>query len=332
MLHRAVRARERKRLRSSSRAAALLPLLCTAVMAQVDLKSEKDRVAITIDGQPFTNLYLGPSFAKPFLWPLRSVAGVIVTRRWPIEEIATDSHDHPHHRGLWIGYGDINGINFWESEPESKVSPENPSKKGTVRLKKLDEAKSGSKAGHITATFSWQDPEGKEVLEEQRTFTFYRDADIRRIDVDTQLEAKVGARFADTKEGFFAIRVADSLAGKNGGILTNSEGAQTEKDVWGKRADWVDYVGTADNQKVGILIMDDARNFRHPPHWHARDYGLFAVNPFGERAFDPKAGQGGTLLTAGHSLRFRYRVIIHSGDVSKKTIAAWYAGYRLQSK
>jgi hypothetical protein len=304
------------------------------VSAQVRLTSvNNDRVSIEIDGEPFSEFYLGSAYAKPFLAPLRSASGLIVTRRFPMEQVESESRDHPHHKGLWIGYGDVNGINFWEVEPLSKPSGTNPTAKGKIRLIKIDELKSGKKSGSIAASFAWLSPNEKEVLEEQRTMTFYDDEMLRRIDVDATFTAKTTATFADTKEGFFAIRVADSMAGKKDGILTNSEGAHTEKDVWGKHADWVDYVGSVEGQKVGILILDDPHNPNHPPRWHARDYGLFAVNPFGVKDFDPgSTGKGGYRLPAGESLRFRYRVIIHAGDTNKKDIARWYTEYSRSTK
>ena len=87
-------------------------------------------------------------------------------------------------------------------------------------------------------------------------------------------------------------------------------------------------MGTVEGQKVGILILDNPANPNHPPRWHARDYGLFAANPFGVIDFDPKSSvKGGFHLDAGQAATFRYRVIIHAGDVSKKEIAHWYAAY-----
>jgi hypothetical protein len=171
------------------------------------------------------------------------------------------------------------------------------------------------------------------MIEERRVMTFYSDPALRSIDVDTTLTAKQNVVFGDTKEGFFAIRLADPLIEKNGGVMTNSEGAQTEKNVWGKRANWVDYDGMLDNQKVGIVIFDNPQNFNHPPRWHSRAYGLFAVNPFGVKDFDPNSSEkGGHSLNAGDSLRFRYRVIIHPGDVPKKKIADWYSEYAKKGK
>jgi hypothetical protein len=76
------------------------------------------------------------------------------------------------------------------------------------------------------------------------------------------------------------------------------------------------------------VVFDNPANYSHPPRWHARDYGLFAVNPFGLKDFEPNTGaSGGHALAAGRSMRFRYRVIVHAGDVPKKKIADWYAVY-----
>ena len=297
--------------------------------AQVEFKNvDGDHISVTINGQPFTDFEIGKAYPKPFLAPLRAANGLIVTRRFPQEMVEGESRDHPHHRGLWIGYGDVNGVNFWENEPASKTSPENPALKGLLTLKSLGELKAGNKSGTIEAVFEWAAPGQGSLLEEDRTMTFYADRDVRIFDVDDAFTAKAAVKFADTKEGFFAIRLADSMAGKNGGIMTNSEGAQTEKNVWGKKADWVDYAGTVDGQKVGIVIFNNPKNGDEPPRWHSRDYGLFAVNPFGLREFDPKAeAQGGRALKAGETMRFRYRVIIHPGDFPEKKIADLYKGY-----
>lgn len=157
---------------------------------------------------------------------------------------------------------------------------------------------------------------------------FYADPEIRKLDVDSTLTAVKLAKFADTKEGFFAIRVADSMREQNGGMIRDSNGAQREKNVWGKRADWADYEGMVEGQKVGIAIFDYPQNYNHPPRWHARAYGLFAVNPFGVKDFErTSTASGGYSMQPGQSLRFRYRVIIYSGAEPASKIAAWYADY-----
>jgi hypothetical protein len=159
--------------------------------------------------------------------------------------------------------------------------------------------------------FSWRDPAGKEMLTEARLMEFHGSATSRMIDFTIDLTAKRDLHFDDTKEGFFAIRVADSMRETVGGQLLNSHGDTGEKDVWGKRADWAEYSGNVDGKPVAILIFDHPSSYNHPPRWHARAYGLFAVNPFGVKDFDPKSTEvGGTSLKSGEKLKFRYRVLI----------------------
>jgi hypothetical protein len=301
--------------------------------AQVEMRqADSDHITITINGQPFSDFYFGANYPKPFLAPLRTAHGLIVTRRYPMENVEGESRDHQHHRGLFIGYGEINGLNFWENEFKYQSNaPKNfdPAKNGKIVLRKLDEVKGGKKSGTIKATFDWVGPDGAPILEEKRTMAFYANPEDQRVlDFDFTLTAKKTAQFADTKEGFFAIRIADSMTEKNGGLMTNSEGAETEKNVWGKRANWVDYDGTVAGQRVGIVIFDHPGNYNHPERWHSRAYGLFAVNPFGLKDFDPKSkDKGDCTLKAGDTLRFRYQVMIHPGDVPKKKLDELYAEY-----
>ena len=303
-----------------------------SALAQVELRGETDHVTITINGQPFSTFYFGTNYPKPFLAPLRTANGLIVTRRYPMENVEGESRDHQHHRGLFIGYGEINGLNFWENEFKyGSDAPKNfdAARNGRMILGKLRLEKPGKGSGVIKATFNWVGPDGAPILEEYRAMTFYAGPEDQRIfDVDFTLTAKIAAQFADTKEGFFAIRIADSMTEKNSGRMINSEGAETEKNVWGKRAKWVDYSGTVQGQKVGIAIFEYPQNYNYPERWHSRAYGLFAVNPFGLKDFDPKAEEkGGYTLRAGDVLRFRYRVMIHSGDMPKEKLDELYSEY-----
>ena len=110
--------------------------------------------------------------------------------------------------------------------------------------------------------------------------------------------------------------------------MLNSEGKTGEKEIWGKRADWVDYSGTVAGEALGIAIFDNPGNIKHPTYWHAREYGLFAVNPFGEHDFynDPTR-DGSVTIQAGESLTLRYRGLIHQGDASEAKIANKYEDY-----
>jgi hypothetical protein len=141
-------------------------------------------------------------------------------------------------------------------------------------------------------------------------------------------------KFGDTKEGTFAIRVVKALEEKTPkceactGVMRNSEGATGEKQIWGKRATWVDYSGTVEGEALGMAIFDHPKNPKHPAYWHARGYGLFAVNQFGEHDYyNDKTRDGSLTLPPGASATFRYRVWIHSGDAEAARVAQKYTDW-----
>ncbi len=97
--------------------------------------------------------------------------------------------------------------------------------------------------------------------------------------------------------------------------------------IWGKRAKWVDYWGTIEGQTVGIAFFDNPQNLRYPTYWHARDYGLYAANPFGLSEFVGRGEDGSYTVPAGGALRLRYRLVFHTGDVTQAKIAELYQEY-----
>ena len=80
--------------------------------------------------------------------------------------------------------------------------------------------------------------------------------------------------------------------------------------IWGKRSNWVDYTADLDGEKLGVAMFDHPQSARNPTYWHARDYGLFALNPFGRKAFDPKLEESLWKIPAGQKVNFRWGVVI----------------------
>lgn len=282
------------------------------------------QIAVEIDGKPFTTFYFGKDIAKPYLAPLRAASGISVTRGYPMEMIEGESRDHPHHKGLYFGHGDVNKVTFWDNEPANT----NPRRGRIVPVGPID-AKAMADTGAIIAHFNWLDPDGNPILREDRTMTFYSGTGKERImDLDFTLHAIQKAVFGDTKEGTFAIRLADALSEKRGGKMTNAQGAETMKAVWGKPSPWVDYSGEIKGTKLGVAIFDNPQNPRYPATWHSRDYGLFAANIFGQHDFKNPAVPDGTLvLDPGNDLRFRYRVVIHPGGTDREQLQKEYKKY-----
>ena len=296
-------------------------LFALPLAAQVKITQGTDRITVDIDGKPFTDFFIGADNAKPYMAPLRAATGKIVTRGYPMETIEGESKDHPHHRGLWFTHGDVNKVDFWANEKSQKGAVGGG--KGFVVTKKVADIKSGKKSGSLSVNFDWNDEKGKKLLTEARTVTFYSSPTQRVMDFDINMTAVEAVSFGDTKEGTFAIRLATNLQENKSGKMTNAEGKQGEKQVWGKRSPWVDYAGNIDGEAVGIAILDHPTNPRFPTYWHSRSYGLFAANIFGVRDFEnDKSKDGKFEMTPGQTARFRYRVIIHAGDNASADIAA----------
>ena len=310
-----------------------VPLLCLAVLsapafaaegdAMIELaKRAGDRVLVTVDGEPFTEYRPGGEADGgghlPYLYPVYGPGGQALTRNWPMAEAEGEERDHPHHRSLWFAHGAVGladggkRYDIWNGRDGSAIVHQ-----------EILTVKSG-KSGVLRTANSWVDPDGDEMLREERTMTFRAGAldtgqAWRTIDFDVRLRA--GDRdivLGDTKEGTMAIRVAATLRHQGeraAGSMRNSEGVEGV-DVWGKRAAWVHYTGPVDGKPVGIAILDHPENFRHPTWWHARAYGLFAANPFGVHSFEKaEKGTGDWTIAAGEELRLRYRLLFHDGEV-----------------
>ena len=296
----------------------LLLSFSAALFAQV--KMSPDAINIQIDGKPFTTFHYGIEAAKPFLAPLRSASGKIVTRRFPMELVQGESRDHLHHRGLWFTYDDINGVKYWENDP-SYTTKQN---KGRVVVKKA-EWKEGERSGTLDAVMEWQDGAGKTQLIENRRTVFHTDPKLRIMDFHITLTAAIDVTIGDTKEGAFAIRLAEEFTERRGGKITNADGLETMKNIWGKRSNWVNYAAEVEGEKLGVAILDHPGNPGFPTRWHARDYGLFSLNPFGQQAFDATQKENIIKLAAGQKLHFVWRVVIHPGDTSVEDLYKTFA-------
>lgn len=305
----------------------------------VELKRDRNRIAVSIGGKAFGVYYFGPEAPKPYFYPLCSARGTIVTRGYPmVKDIPGESHDHPHHRALYYAHGNINGIDFWSEARDSRATQtargryyatEKELPKGRTVFKKLDEAEGGKDSGSLRAEFDLVGPDGKPIGSEIQACRFSGDDSTRVIDCEftTLADRRIAVKFEDTKEGTFAIRLVKALEEPTGHMLS-STGGSGEKAIWGKRADWVDYSGDVSGEKLGIAIFDNPQNPKHPTYWHARGYGLFAVNPFGEHDFyNDETRDGSMTIAPGGSLTFRYRVFIHEGDAAEAKVAEAYRSY-----
>jgi len=311
-----------------------LPAVVTTLSSGwVDVKQGKKQVDVTIGAKAFTSYVFEygkagtNQFHRPYLWPVYGPGQLTMTRPYPMqfENLPKNVQtDHPHHTSIWIAHGDINKVDNWSIGPKA----------GWQIHKDFPLLASGPVVGIIRETLDWTDAAKKPNLAETRTIRVYSLPDTgRMIDFELTFEAKYGkATFGDTKEGGpLAVRMRTELqADKKGdnGILVNSQGQQGEA-AWGQKAKWVDNSGLVEGKRYGFAMLDAPENLRHPETWHARTYGLCAVNPFGLHDFPGGKGgpSGDWTIEAGKSATLRYRIYFHTGDAKEAGVEARWTDY-----
>ena len=303
---------------------------------KVENHPETKMVDITIGNTLFTAYRYADTLEKPFLFPVVAADGITVTRGFPIAPREGEGIDHPHHTGFWFNYGNVNGIDFWGNS--KWLPPAEKAKCGVIRLKNIEKSESLPDKGILVVNQEWAGPDGSVPLTEHVTYVFSGGKDYRIIDHITTLTAQVPeVTFSDTKEGAFAIRVARFLEfpsnepkvfvdakgqvtkipvmnneGVNGNYLS-SEGVEGA-GVWSTRARWMKLYGVSGSDTVSIVFMDHPSNLNFPTFWHARDYGLFSANPFGQKDFTQGKEELNFKLKKGESVTFKHRLYIKSGN------------------
>lgn len=295
-----------------------VPLVSAA--PTVVLKPSAHGLRVEIDGRLFSE-YRTTDAQRPYMYPLTGPSGENLARPYPME--AGGAKDHPHHRSMWFTHGGVNGVDFWGDGKRN----------GTIKHTGFERIQAEGAVGSFVARSAWMLPGGQVVMTDERLIRIEAIAGgATAVDWTIKLVAGTGdVTFSDTKEGSFALRLCPSLSIKeNRNAHITTSGGATDGAAWGTRAKWVTYHGPdPKGNAVSVTIFDHPLNLRHPTWWHARDYGLFAANPFGihdfEKSADPTKGKH--LLARGQTLTLRYRVLIESGGPDQAKLAEKFAAF-----
>jgi putative membrane-bound dehydrogenase-like protein len=262
------------------------------------VEEQKDRLHISFGGQPIVDfVFQDNKILRPYFANVRLANGVQVTRNHP-PIAGEDAVDHDTmHPGLWLGFGDISGHDFWRNKAAMEhirfVTPPNV-KDGRLRFATECRLKTsnGDPLCLLTNKITMTPRPSGWLLSWTAKF---------RADQSSIF-------FGDQEEMGFGARVATRSTEKNGGLIRSSAGKQSAKETWGQPAAWCDYSGV-DVNSGGIMLMVGPGNFRES-WWHNRDYGVFVANPFGREAM--KQGPKSSLEVAkGQTLQLRFGAFIH---------------------
>ncbi|MCR9116432.1 MAG: PmoA family protein, partial [bacterium] len=214
--------------------------------------------------------------------------------------------NHDHHRSVWFAHAKLDGIDFWSENTEARVKQ----KHWLAYVDGDDECVMASQLG-------WYDANGQELMQQELVVALIPMPSGEHA-LEFQLTLTPGGNrtivtLEKTNFGLMAVRVAKSISAHfGGGVISNGEGLNGEKDIFGKPARWMDYsgpvfVGQGPARKVvteGITYFDHPTNPRYPTHWHVRDDGWMGAS-FGMHEQ--------YIIEKEQSLVLRYLLHAHSG-------------------
>jgi hypothetical protein len=256
---------------------------------------------------------------KPYLHPVSLVDGTELTWLRPA--------DHPWHRALWFSWKFIDGVNYWEEDPETGLSP---GRTEVVDIKFwchddwLADIEVMLRSVDIEMMLSYHRPGQESVLTEKRLIAVSAPDKNGRYHIDwhstftagekdvlldrTPIPGEQGGMGWGGYAGL-SIRMAKAARGFQ---FVDSRGRK-DKQIHGKKARWVDFSGELPNGKeAGITIFDHPENLRHPSPWYV-DKGMPYFSP---AVLFNKPYK----IEAKESLTLWYRILIHPGRLDTKTL------------
>ena len=253
----------------------------------------------------------GHSSPRPYLHPVRSLAGAMLT------EVAPE--DHPHHLGLSIAFADLNGTNFWGG---STFTPDGPAvlpNHGRQVLSGWTDSPTEASPTEAAGTVVWRSEEGMDLAFEQRNIRCFSHpqpgtwslsvesvmvpaGNVGRLEVSSSaVKGRAGAGYGGIFWRFPAPRSQPLVLSANG------EGAAA---AHGSRSPWLAISTTVDGAPVSVVL---AQGSSLRP-WFVRTAGYLGAGP--AVAWSEKA-----VANAASPLAQSLHAVIHDGLVDTPTKA-----------
>lgn len=278
----------------------------TEDVCTVEVWDEACRLAVRRGPWLLAGYRFSPVEPQPYLYPVLAPNAPIPGLE---KSVTLDAPaDHPHHRSVWWGHGDVDGVDFWLEGPHC----------GHIVHTGFDSVEAAADTARFVATSSWRRRDGTELMTDRRDVTVaFDDTDGLRIDLDVTLRP-AGAELTlpqTVESGLPAVRVADMIDLFDGGHVLTSEGAR-DHAAGDTAARWVAAWGTIDasppakNPTCGLAMMDHPSNPGHPNRWFVRPFGW--LTPAGTQ-FGPR-----TVPVTG--LRLRHRLVSFAGDADPERL------------
>ncbi len=260
-----------------------------------------DSLSLRWRGRTLWQFNFASDLDVPFFHPLSTTTGQILSLDAP--------PDHVWHHGLWFCWKFINGVNYWELNPQTR-RPDGITRWSEPGLQLHDDG-----SAVIDLNLRYQPANGEVVLTEQRAIAI-SSPDIQGVyhldwtsaftagDQPVVLDrtppreqswggyAGLSLRFSPA----FSQRQATSTQG----IAAFGDGGRHRSD-----AAAMDYSGWVDGHAAGVTVLDHPQNPRHPTSWYLINRGEMGY--LNASILAPQPLQ----LQANQRMVLRYRVIVH---------------------
>ncbi len=261
-----------------------------------------DRASFQRDGVEIARYHFGAGLNRPFIFPVIGPSGRPLTRMGHPH----DPESHSHHNSVWISHHDVGGTDFWGDKGGGKI-----------RHKRVLKYEDGGEWSFLAAENEWVDSSGKILLQERRQMTvLLLEGREWLLIIEMELKAKDAAvELGKSPFGMIGVRVAKTMGvNDGGGRIRNSEGKINEKEIFWKRAKWVDYSGpVAEGTTEGVTLFDHPGNPNFPSHFHVRNDGWMGAS---------LTLDGPLTIEPGRPVRLRYGLYVHSGMKPLEVIEA----------
>jgi type 1 glutamine amidotransferase len=262
-------------------------------------------LALAKEGETLWQLHFDPKEDTIYVDPLAPVDGPSLTWNAP--------PDHPWHHGLWFSWKYINGLNYWEKNPETG----RPDGKTVWDPPVINTHPDGS--AEAVFALQYQPKPGETVLNEIRklrmaapdeTGTYHIDwesvfeAQVDEVQLDrTPIEGEPNGVAWGGYAGLSArLAPLDAPA-----VHADTGLLDTHKELNNLDAEAIDYSGRFDGKLCGIAILQFPDSGIHPSPWYVITQPQVPFYYFSPAVIyrSPR------VLKKGERLKLHYRVVVH---------------------
>jgi hypothetical protein len=269
--------------------------------------STSENVTLSIDGKPVCDCKFWNTTHKPYVIRMYTPGGRNILRDSPA--------DHIHHHGLMFAIK-ADGCDFWAETPGQPH--------GKMELAELTESPSGA-----SATLTWKNAEGVEVMREQRTLTAIPYDKATLLTWSSELSKAKRAKVTLGGSHYFGLGMRFAQSMDNGGTFRFSADRKESTVVRGDervtQASWAAYTAKLNHEDPATAVI-----FSHPDNFRPMHAFTMGDN---SAAF---AFLSATLNLYRESyewenddkLKLRWGIAMFDGDPSQEAIEAAYGDWK----